>query len=82
MHNIKPGIPPTIVFLGTNDRLIPVATAKQYQDKMLKAGNDCKLFLYEGKGHGFFNYHHTESYLTTLAEAERYLASLGYIKAE
>lgn len=52
---------PTIVFLGTNDRLIPVTRAKQYQDKMKKAGNDCKLFLFEGKEHGYFNYHNTES---------------------
>ena len=82
MHNIKPGNPPTVVFLGTNDRLIPVATAKEYRDKMEKAGNVCELFLYEGKGHGFFNYHHTESYQETLAEAERFLISLGYIESE
>ena len=31
MHNIKPGTPPTIVFLGTADKLIPVKTAKQSQ---------------------------------------------------
>ncbi len=80
IHNIKPGDPPTIVFLGTNDQLIPVSTAETYRDKMIKAGNICKLCLYEGEGHGFFNFQHTESYLNTLEEAERFLVSLGYIK--
>ena len=28
LHNIKEGAPPTILFLGTKDRLIPVETAK------------------------------------------------------
>jgi len=80
LHNIQHGVPPTIVFLGTNDRLIPVSTAENYRDKMINAGNICQLFLYEGKGHGFFNFRHTESYLETLAETERFLVSLGYIK--
>ncbi len=80
IHNIQPGNPPTIIFLGTNDRLIPVATAEKYRDNMIAAGNACQLFLYEGEGHGFFNHRHTEYYLKTLAEAERFLISLGYIK--
>lgn len=80
LHNIQSGNPPTIVFLGTNDRLIPVSTAEKYRDKMIAAGNICELFLYEGKGHGFFNFRHTGSYLETLAEAERFLISQGYIK--
>ena len=80
LHNIKPGNPPTIVFVGTSDRLIPVSTAEQYRDKMADAGNVCELFLYEGEGHGFFNFGHTQRYLETLAETERFLISLGYIK--
>ena len=82
LHNIQQGNPPTIVFLGTNDRLIPVSTAEKYRDKMIAAGNICKLFLYEGKGHGFFNFRHTESYNQTLKEAERFLKSMGYINMD
>jgi len=82
MHNIKPGNPATIVFLGTHDRLIPVSTAENYKAKMEEAGNVCELLLYEGKGQGFFNYNHTRSCMETLAEAERFLVLLGYIKAE
>ena len=79
IHNIRPGNPPTIVFLGTNDRLIPVSTAEKFRDKMIAAGNVCELLLYEGEGHGFFNYRHAANYAETLKETQRFLISLGYI---
>lgn len=78
MHNISAKTPPTTVFLGTKDDLIPVATAKKYQSLMHKAGNRCDLHLYPGEKHGFFN---KSKYNETIAEATRFLESLGYIKA-
>ena len=56
MHNIDKNTPPTIVFLGTKDRLIPVATGEKYKSLMEEAGRRCELFLYEGQAHGFFNH--------------------------
>ena len=79
-HNISAGDPPTIVFLGTKDRYIPVSTAENFKRKMEEAGNRCDLFLYEGQKHGFFNYQHPDYYRKTLLEAARFLESLGYIK--
>ena len=35
MHNITASAPPTTVFLGSQDKLIPVATAHAYQARML-----------------------------------------------
>ena len=55
MHNIQAGAPPTIVFLGTNDDLVPVSTAKRYEATMKKVGSRCETHLYPGQGHGFFN---------------------------
>jgi acetyl esterase/lipase len=82
MHNIKKGAPPTIVFLGTNDRLIPVSTAEKYKEKMIEVGSRCELFLYEGAGHGFFNYGRSEGvyYQKTVHEADLFLISLKYLK--
>ncbi|MDT8432364.1 MAG: alpha/beta hydrolase fold domain-containing protein, partial [Bacteroidales bacterium] len=80
LHNITAGAPPSVVFLGTNDRLIPVSTAENFKRKMEEAGNRCDLFLYEGQQHGFFNYQHPEHYRKTLLEAARFLESLGYIR--
>ncbi len=80
LHNISAGDPPTVVFLGTNDKLIPVSTAEDFKRKMEKNGNRCDLFLYEGQNHGFFNDKHPVNYRKTLMESARFLESLGYIR--
>jgi len=82
LHNIRPGVPPTIVFLGTNDGNIPVATAQDYALRMKKHGNRCDLKLYEGQKHGFFNAEKGgfKMYSETLLETDKFLMSLGYIK--
>lgn len=83
MHNIKPGAPPAIVFLGTKDHLIPVRTGEEFKKRMEEVGTRCDLFLYEGQGHGFFNYDKSfEYYKETLLEADKFLQSLGYLKAK
>lgn len=82
LHNIKKGAPPTIIFQGTNDNLIPVETVKYYQTVMRKVESRCELFLYEGKEHGFFNYNKLENYKNTVSEADTFLQSLGYLKKE
>ena len=84
-HLIRKGAAPTVVFLGTDDKLIPVTTAKEYQSKMLAVGSRCDLFLYKGQGHGFFNYGPKKDlkyYQQTLDEAAGFLLSLGFIKQD
>ena len=54
LHNIHTGAPPTIIFLGTADVLVPVETARYYKKVMEKVGSRCDLFLYESQPHGFF----------------------------
>ena len=82
LHNIREGAPPTIFFLGTRDQLIPVETAEYYRVVMEKVGSRCDLFLYEGEGHGFFNYGRSDGYKKTLWQADRFLVSLGYLQKE
>ncbi|MDN5212947.1 alpha/beta hydrolase [Fulvivirgaceae bacterium BMA12] len=79
LHNLDKGAPPTIVFLGTNDVLIPVETAEYYKKVMEKIGSRCELRLYEGESHGFFNYKNIEYYKKTVLEADKFLQSLGYL---
>ncbi|GAA4469689.1 alpha/beta hydrolase [Nibrella saemangeumensis] len=80
LHNIRPGAPPTIVFLGTRDALVPVATAQLYQQKMKEAGSRCDLHLYEGQEHGFFNHQNSRYYSETVQQADQFLTSLGYLR--
>jgi len=82
LHNIREGAPPTIVFLGTEDRLIPVETAVYYKTIMERVGSRCELKLYEGQGHGFFNYRNFDNYKQTLLEMDAFLQELGYLKKE
>jgi dipeptidyl aminopeptidase/acylaminoacyl peptidase len=51
--NVRKGLPPTILFHGTADRLTPFKGAKAFQDTMLKAGNQCVLIVKEGGRHGY-----------------------------
>lgn len=82
MHNISTNTPPTVVFLGTNDRLVPVKTAETYKRLMEDHGRRCDLHLYEGQPHGFFNLQNREYYTRTVIEMDRFLASLGYLQGE
>lgn len=77
-HNISPGSPPTIVFLGREDKLIPVSTVERFQAGMKSAGVRCEICFYERQGHGFFN--HEPLKTQTLIETDKFLASLGWLK--
>ena len=54
-HNISADDPPAIVFLGSKDKLIPVATAESFRDKMIQQKIQTELHVYDGQPHGFFN---------------------------
>jgi acetyl esterase len=80
IHNIKKGAPPTIIFLGTKDDLVPVQTAEYYKVVMEKVGSRCDLKLYKDQTHGFFNYAKLENYKQTIMETDMFLQSLGLLK--
>jgi len=77
-HNITADDPPAIVFLGRNDTLNGVPVVERFQANMKQAGVRCESRFYDGVGHGFFN---GEPWKTaTLIEADKFLASLGWLK--
>ena len=82
MHNLDETTPPTVIFLGTRDHLVPVKTAEEYKRLMEANGRRCDLHLYEGQSHGFFNFGHRDNYTRTVIEMDRFLASLGYLEGE
>ncbi|QDU36930.1 Acetylxylan esterase precursor [Maioricimonas rarisocia] len=83
MHNIREGMPPAIVFLGTKDKLIPVETGKAFEKKMENVGSHSELMLFEGAEHGFFNPGKGDgsAYRETVAAMDRFLTELGFLKA-
>ena len=84
IHNINKGMAPAIVFLGTNDKLIPVKTGENFRDAMLKVGSRSELHLYQGAAHGFFNYGRDGSkyYRDTVQKMDKFLGSLGWLEAK
>lgn len=77
-HNITSNAPPAVIFLGSADALIPVATAREFQTQMQKLGVKCDLHIYEGQKHGF--YKAPKYYYETTKEADQFLATLGWLK--
>ena len=77
-HHIAKGAPPTIIFLGDQDKLIPVRVVENFTAKMKFVGSRCDLHITEGAGHGFFNTPPARD--ETLAKADAFLVSLGWLK--
>ena len=83
-HNLSADDPPSIVFLGDNDKLIPVAVAEKFRDDCKAVGVRSELHLYKGQPHGFFNHKNDDGkwYRKTVVAADRFLASLGWLEGE
>ncbi len=79
-HHVEKGAPPTIIFHGKDDTTVPYVTAEAFAAEMKKVGSRCELIGYEGVGHGFFNKGQYSE--TTLAEADKFLVSLGWLEAK
>lgn len=82
LHNIQKGAPPTLLMLGTKDKLIPVETVEYYKVVMNKVGSRCDIELYKDQEHGFFNKGKGDGtgYPQTIAHVDSFLMSLGYLE--
>ena len=56
LYHVSRNTPPALFLLGTEDPIVPVGTAKAFQEKMLRKGVPCELDLFEGAGHPIFQY--------------------------
>ncbi|MBD3289780.1 alpha/beta hydrolase fold domain-containing protein [candidate division KSB1 bacterium] len=79
LHNVSKPVPPSIIFLGTKDELIPVTTMEKFQKQIIYLGGRCDLLLFDGESHGFFNH---SKYEETLLATEKFLISLGYLQCD
>lgn len=77
VHHITRNAPPTIIFHGRDDKTVAFVTVDVFTARMKAAGNRCDLRGYDGQGHAFFN---REPWRTeTLAEADKFFVSLGWL---
>ena len=49
IHNISKEAPPTLLLLGTKDKIVPVSVAKEYKDKMNAVQKRCDDGYLKGK---------------------------------
>ncbi len=76
LHQVRPGLPPTVVFHGTNDATTPYPGAAAFAEAMHAAGNTCVLHTLEGFGHGYFRVD-PDAYADTLRHIERFFRELA-----
>ncbi|MCF8379841.1 MAG: sulfatase-like hydrolase/transferase [Bacteroidales bacterium] len=83
-HNVRPGEPPVILMLGSEDPHLSPEQAEEFQSSMKAAGNDCELRIYEGQKHGFFNERKGgyKMYATTVYEMDKFLGKYGFLEGE
>lgn len=80
-HNISEDDPPTIVFLGSKDSLIPVETGEKFDADLKAAGVKSELHIYEGQPHGFFNEKKNQAaFIDTVLKMDAFLTSLEWIE--
>lgn len=82
VHHIQSGVPPTIIFHGTADKIVPYENVERFSRLMTAAGNRCELVPFPGKEHGFYHYGDgtgSEAYHATIAGTDRFLSALGFI---
>jgi acetyl esterase/lipase len=83
-HNIRKGMPPTIVFFGSNDKLMTVPTMEKFKKAMEDVGSRSELHVYKDRTHGFFNMSKGDGsdYVDSVIKTDVFLASLGFLEGK
>ncbi len=82
IQNISKNAPPTLILVGTEDRILPVPTVKKYQSIMESFDNRCDVVLYQDQGHAFFAKPPIKYFVETTDEIDRFLVSLGLLDGQ
>jgi acetyl esterase/lipase len=73
-EHVRKGLPPSILFHGKSDRLVPFASVERFAKRMRRKRNTCQLIPFENAEHPFFNFNVNETnFELTLAAADRFL---------
>jgi acetyl esterase/lipase len=77
-HQVRKGLPATIVFHGTDDTTTPFKGAQLFHDEMLRAGNRCELVTQTGAGHTYM-FKDAALYEDTLKRLDAFLLAQGLV---
>jgi acetyl esterase len=83
LHQVRKGLPPMVVFHGTDDRVQGIRDVELFARKLRRKKNRCELFAYEGERSSFFNFNVNEIlYEATLNTADDFLVRAGLLAGE
>ncbi|MDQ8196184.1 alpha/beta hydrolase [Coraliomargarita sp. SDUM461004] len=84
LHNVREGAPPSVVFIGTEDKVVPVETIIEFERKMNDAGVACTAFVFAGLPHSVYHrrYAGERGFSLCLYETDRFFSSLGWIEGD
>ncbi len=82
--HVTEGLPPTIMFHGMADSVVPYAQVEVFDQRMEAAGNRCELVGYADKEHNFYSSggSDVESYRDTLRRTHVFFQELGWISSD
>ena len=76
---VRVGTPPSAVFHGTEDSLVPIHKARTFCARLLAVGSACTLHEYPGAEHGSFNYGWGRHYEDAVSKTAQFLGEIGLI---
>lgn len=81
IHLLSSNLPPTIIFHGESDTLVPFSESVEFCRKANQLANRCELVGFKGVGHGFFHRGREDGKLfrETLSRTDQFLMNLGYL---
>ncbi len=79
LHRVRSGVPPTIIFHGTGDKVTPFKGAQAFHDAMLEAGNRCEFVPTTGAPHGYLM-REKKPYDEAVERTEKFLEELGFVE--
>jgi|GEM_PF-155267 len=90
IHNLRAGLPPTIIFHGEQDPTVSIAGIREFTKRSEALGNRCELYAFAGARHGFFNLRPTgrnsdqqrQWHLRCTLQLDRFLTSLNWLQGD
>lgn len=82
-HTLDASLPPTVIFHGTGDSIVPHESIEAFVAKANKLqAKDVVLHSYPDRPHGFFNFGRAggNDYRDTVAKMDAFLTRLGWLK--
>lgn len=78
---IRKKLPPMLIFQGSSDRVVPALSVERFAKRMKRKKNICEIEMFQGKGHGFFNFNvDAVCYEATINTTDRFLVEQGFFE--